>query len=91
MKNLLKCGFIAVVICFTSCGNEQAILNDPKHPFIVTGVSSYSETHSSYYNDGIGDLSGTVNNLCGSWYARVVLPTGMYNVGDTIVVRRYYR
>lgn len=76
---------LVAVLC--SCGNEQAILNDKENPFIVESISAFSKTHSSYYN-GLNEKSATRNNFFGSWYGRVVLPKGMFNVGDTIVVGR---
>ena len=92
MKNLIKLKslfILCLVICITSCGNEQPILNDSANPFIVSSAEAYNETHTSYYNTDL--KGGTVNNVIGSWYARIVLPTGMYNVGDTIMVSRCCR
>ena len=76
-----------VAVALSSCGNEQPVLNDSKHPFVVKSIEEFSETHASYYN-GFNENSATKNNLFGSWYGRVVLPKGMFNVGDTIVVSR---
>jgi len=78
---------LLVAVAFSSCGNEQPILNDTKHPFVVKSIKEFSETHASYYN-GFSESSATKNNLLGSWYGRVILPKGMFNVGDTIVVSR---
>lgn len=91
MKNLrtkLSYTFYTLLVAvFYSCGNEQAILNDKENPFIVESISYFNKTHSSYYN-GFNKKSSTKNNLIGSWHGRVVLPKGMFNVGDTIVVSR---
>jgi hypothetical protein len=78
---------LLVAVALSSCGNEQAVLNDTKNPFVVKSIQEFSETHASYYN-GFNEKSATGNNLFGSWYGRVVLPKGMFNVGDTIVVFR---
>ena len=76
---------LLVVVVLSSCGNEQPVLNDSEHPFIVKSIEEFSDTHASYYN-GFNEDSGTKNNLFGSWYGRIVLPKGMFNVGDTIIV-----
>ena len=78
---------LLVAVALSSCGNEQPILNDSEHPFVVNSIEEFSETHASYYN-GFNENSATRNNLFGSWYGRVVLPKGMFNIGDTIVVSR---
>ena len=92
MKNLrtkLSYAFytLLVAFAFTSCGNEQPVLNCSKNPFIVKSIKEFSDTHASYYN-GFNENSATKNNVFGSWYGRVVLPKGMFNVGDTIVISR---
>lgn len=78
---------LLVAVALSSCGNEQPVLNDSKNPFVVKSIKEFSETHASYYN-GFNENSATKNNVFGSWYGRVVLPKGMFNVGDTIVVSR---
>lgn len=88
MKNILMklIGFFAYVLLSTglsSCGNEQPVLNG-KTPFVVTEIKEYNKTHASYYGKWNTNM-GTRNNIFGSWTARIVLPKGYYNIGDTIV------
>lgn len=92
MKNLItKLSYalytLLVAVGLSSCGNEQPVLNDSNKPFVVKSIEEFNETHASYYN-GFNEKSSTKNNFLGSWYGRVVLPKGMFNVGDTIVVYR---
>ena len=78
-----KAFFILLVsCCLFSCGNEQPVLNG-KTPFVVTEIKEFNETHASYYGKCNTDM-GTRNNFFGSWYPRIVLPKGYYNIGDTI-------
>lgn len=72
---------VLAVVTFTSCGNEPPVFNDLENPFIVGEISQKSKTHSIYYKNKMSSL-GT--SFFGSWYQAVVLPSGMYNVGDTI-------
>ena len=79
---LTKAFFILLVsCCLYSCGNEPPVINDKNNPFIVGEISQKSNTHSIYYKNKISK-KGT--SVFGSWYEAIVLPTGMYNVGDTI-------
>lgn len=75
-----------MIICMImiSCGNESPIL-DGKTPFVVVEVKKYSDTHSEYYGRFNGG-EGAKYNFLGSWYPMIVLPTGYYNVGDTITI-----
>lgn len=79
---LTFCTCSLLVAMLFSCGNEQPILNGKK-PFVVTEIETFDETHASYYGEFNSDM-GTRNNAFGSWYARIVLPKGWYNIGDTI-------
>ena len=74
---------ILLVGCFLfSCGNEPPVFNDKNDPFIVGEISKKSTTHSIYYKNKMRHRNGSV--IFGSWYEAVILPTGMYNIGDTI-------
>jgi len=90
MKNQMKYTFYSLImlIGLASCGNEQPILNDEENPYVVHSITQYNETHASYYclPHYTGTGSTTQNNFFGSWFGRIVLPKGMFNVGDTIVV-----
>jgi hypothetical protein len=82
-KIYLKLLFLAVIVLIhLSCGRERPILNS-ENPFIVWEISEYNSTHSSYYG---GLSSATGNCLFCTPIPRIVAPTGMYNIGDTIVL-----
>lgn len=74
---------VLAVVIFTSCGNEPPVFNNPENPFIIGEISQKNKTHSIYYKN---EMSGSGTSFFGSWYQAVVLPSGMYNVGDTIVI-----
>ena len=78
---------VLIALLATSCGNEQPILNDINSPFVIYEISKYNDTHSSYCNSMDGSGS-TRNKPFGSGFARIVLPTGMYNIGDTIIINK---
>lgn len=75
---------VLAVVLFTACGNEPPVFNNPEEPFIVGEIVKKNSTHSLYYKDGMS-ITGT--SFFGSWYQAVVLPTGAYNVGDTITIK----
>jgi len=85
MKKIKILLLLSMSIFFISCGNEQPILNDENNPYIVYSIKDFNSTHASYYNDWQSS-GGTNNNFFGSWSARIVLPKGMYNIGDTITL-----
>jgi hypothetical protein len=85
MKNItiLLLGLLFIV---SSCGyDEPPVLNNPKKPFVVCKISVYDKTHSNYYNEirTSGGRSGDVIS-----YSRIILPNGMFNIGDVIVVKK---
>lgn len=71
---------LLVVVILQSCGNRAPIINGEK-PFIVEKIEKYNETHSKYY---------AADNESGIFYSKaqgrplIVLPSGMYQIGDTI-------
>ena len=73
--------FILLVICclFSSCGVEPPVMNDEHDPFIVGEIKQRNSTHSIYIKD-------RTTHRYTSFSSRecIVLPTGVYNVGDTI-------
>lgn len=77
-KAFLYC-LLAVVL--SSCGNESPVINDKNNPFIVGEITQKTSTHSIYRKNKVSK-NGT--SIFGSWYEAIILPTGMYNVGDTI-------
>lgn len=91
MKRLYRLGLvISIVLLLTSCGNEPPVFNENGDPFIVGEIS---EKDSRYSKDGKFSIyykntySGSGTSVFGSWYQAVVLPSGMYNIGDTIVMQ----
>jgi hypothetical protein len=79
MKNLLKILLlIAVITVLQSCGYNPPVLNDSKHPFIVESVDKINDMHSRYksspYQHG--------------YNGEIILPTGMYNINDTIIIKK---
>ena len=81
-----KVFYVIFVFIFCSCGNEQPVLNGTT-PFVVTEIRTYNETHASYYGEW-NSAAGTKNLFFGSWYPRIVLPKGYYNIGDTITFKK---
>ena len=67
------------VVIFQSCGNVVPII-DGETPFVVESITKYNDTHSIY-------IAG--NYECGRYVPFdglpvIILPSRMYNVGDTI-------
>ncbi len=74
MKKLIV---ILMSVFFVSCDNI-VILNDKSKPFIVKTIDKCSpDGYSAYYSE--------YSLLCDQI---LVLPTGMYNIGDTIQINR---
>lgn len=87
MIKVFKLGWIkkaaAVVILLVStisCGHDTPKFNDPSDPFIVDKIEKYNETHSIYFSK---HTYGNVD-IAFVGKARVCLPTGKYNIGDTV-------
>lgn len=81
MKTIL---LLTILFVFTACGNQSAKLNDEKYPYIISTVEKHNSTHSRYYAHCRCGYSANLFNLMD---ARIVLPTGLYTVGDTIVFK----
>ncbi len=70
------------LLVLNSCGYRTPIIDGNK-PFIVAEIKKYSNTHSVYTAQD--DESGVwTNNFEHS--PRIALPSGMYNIGDTIQI-----
>lgn len=81
MKKLI---FLLSIVLLTSCGYDSPKLNDSQDPFIVNSIEQ-SDTHinmSYYYTFD----SGVINNSFWSIKGCICLPTGYYNIGDTITL-----
>lgn len=84
-KNIIKTILLFLFIgSMVSCGYETPKLNDTENPFIVEKINQVNLTHSKYY--GNDNLAGGGYNFFGSWTPVIMLPTGMYNIGDTIII-----
>lgn len=68
------------VVIFQSCGNGTPII-DGETPFVVGTIKKYSNTHSMYIADD-HNSGKFVNPMQG--FPTIILPSRMYNVGDTI-------
>lgn len=81
MKKLI---FLLSIILLTSCGYNSPKLNDKTDPFIVNSIEQTDlEGMSIYYTEGI---NGTIDNNLWSIRGCICLPTGYYNIGDTITL-----
>lgn len=79
---------VLAVIVLNSCGNEPPVFNNPKNPFIVGEIVQKNKTHSIYYKN---EMSTNGSSYFGSWFEAVILPDGMYNIGDTVIIAPNYR
>jgi hypothetical protein len=77
-KLILVCGLLTIV----SCGYRTPMIEGNK-PFVVAGIEKYNDTHSIYTAQ---DEESGVWNSNGEGNPRIALPSGMYNIGDTIKV-----
>ena len=73
---------ILMVVNITSCGHQSPIIGG-EVPFVVEKIKKYDDTHSKYYsvNSGSGELVFGVEKK-----PMIILPTGMYQINDTIDV-----
>ena len=77
-KLILVCGLLTIA----ACGHRTPMLDSDK-PFVVAEIEKYDETHSIYtaQDEGSGVWDGNLESN-----PRIALPSGMYNIGDTITV-----
>ena len=80
MKN--KIILIITVLVLTSCVYRTPMINGNK-PFVVAGIEKYNDTHSIYTAQD-GESGIFISNLESA--PRIALPSGMYNIGDTIKI-----
>jgi hypothetical protein len=73
---------ILMVVNVTSCGKQSPIIGG-ETPFVVESIKKYDDTHSEYYSVSIGS-GNFVSGLEGK--PMIILPTGMYQINDTIDV-----
>jgi hypothetical protein len=77
-----KIMIIFAVICMTACYGPKTPVIGGVDPFIVTEIEMYSESLSIYRGKcgSTCDISPFINQEDPA----IILPTGDYNVGDTI-------
>jgi hypothetical protein len=83
MKNLL---LLLVVVLVSSCGHTTPIIGSEKYPFIVVKIQYYNETHSKYVGVGNAD-----NNTFSIMEPAIILPTGIFNIGDIIPTQNFIK
>lgn len=68
------------VVILQSCGDRTPIIDGEK-PFVVGKIVKYNDTHSKYF--AVDDASGEwSSNFEGK--PMIILPSRMYQIGDTI-------
>ena len=81
----LKLLFTLISLSLVGCmGNDTPILNNPKYPYVVTSIVVFNGGMCRYYSENNGfftDIGVLGEDRC------LIAPTGMYNVGDTILLR----
>lgn len=85
----MKKYLILILLSFSlgSCYYSSPKLNDNKNPFIVTKIEQSSSLFSNYYCM----RQGTEEVGLGSITTRIILPTGYFNIGDTITIEKKKR
>lgn len=75
------------VVIFQSCGDRTPII-DGESPFVVGTIIKYNDTHSKYF---------AIDRASGEWSSNfegdpmIILPSRMYQIGDTIKSGFYNR
>jgi hypothetical protein len=76
MKSLIKIiTGILLLLLFTQCSNENIKVYDTNYVFVVCNIKRIDKTYSKYDNKNYNERI---------LYKEIILPTGWYNVGDTI-------
>jgi len=84
MKTIKFLVLLLFSITLFSCGHDIPKFNDPQEPFVVGEIERWNQTHSIYY----GQTIYCRTSFFGSWYQAAILPSGMYNIGDTITLTK---
>ena len=82
MKTRLTTFIVLLMLVLTGCFRDRIDL-DKEHPFVVKSIDKYNDYNSLYTAKTCNQVKGTHFNSC---YKEIVLPTGMYNIGDTITL-----
>lgn len=76
----------AIVICMTACYAPATPIIGGDTPFIVTGIERYNDSLSVYRGYVLSEAS--TNSELGPFTfgtdPAIILPTGSYNINDTI-------
>jgi hypothetical protein len=84
MKKLIL--VLAISLALMSCNRPAPVIGDASNPYIVVKVQYYTKDNCRY----IGTLNAsTSNNWLNVLRPAVILPRGMYNVGDTITPNNF--
>jgi hypothetical protein len=88
MKKQNKYKFIILILAIVTLSCTESIpVVDGQHPFIVTQIES-----TACCGDGLSIYTGTsssrVFNGNHQNLPKIVLPTKMYNIGDTITLKK---
>jgi hypothetical protein len=76
---------IILIYLLQSCGNRMPVIDGPD-PFVVGSIERYSLTHSKYYSD---NLNSGVNSFLSQSSPVLILPSRMFQIGDTIVAKSF--
>lgn len=84
---IIKIFFLLLSVILFGCGDRTPIINSDV-PFIVDKIERYSNdgSLSTYY--GRTYSMGDVRGIWFEKYPSIILPTRMFQVGDTIVLER---
>ncbi len=82
MKKLI----LILCLLLISCGSNPPKIGDKEAPFIVVTVEKYTDKLSRYYSERQED--GRAEALFTS-YHEVILPKGLFAVGDTIKLNHF--
>lgn len=74
IKKFMKKILILLIFVIVICSCTWVPeLNNPKNPFIVRKISVRGNVEFSTYH---------------GFFTKIILPTGMYNIGDTIILKK---
>jgi hypothetical protein len=83
MKNLL---LLLVILIVSSCGYTTPKIGSETEPFIVIEIQHYNEKQSRYIGSPNAD-----DNEISVFCPAIILPTGMFNMGDTILPQDFIK
>lgn len=84
MKTKIVLIALLLLLVLSGCGsgNDTPILNMDTYPYVVTSIVKYNESMSRYYSANNGHY--TDKGMFGEDRC-LIAPTGLYNVGDTVI------